>query len=570
MKKTITTTPPNGALIIQSDRSILIETAHDDYEVVRDKLAVFAELVKSPEHIHTYKITNISLWNACAAGASIDEVIAVLTTHSRYDIPQNIIADIHEYMSRYGSILLKHDATGALVLKTKSVALMKEIVSYKNIRPLIGKAVNSKTVHIPEKNRGTIKQLLIKHNFPVEDLAGYTEGAPLSLGFRERTISGEDFNVRSYQDEAATVFYAGGGVRGGSGVITLPCGAGKTIVGLQAMVLAQTQTLILVTNVTAARQWRAELLNRTTLTEHDIGEYSGERKEIKPVTIATYQILTYRKKKTDDFKHFALFHKEKWGLIIYDEVHLLPAPVFRECAHVQSRRRLGLTATLVREDGLESDVFSLIGPKKYDVPWKDLEKQGWIASAQCYEYRVPLPEKLRMKYAVADIRKKFRIASENPRKLAVARTIIKRHADENILIIGMYLEQLDTFARELNAPVISGKTPYNEREVLFNAFRTGTIKVLIVSRVANFAVDLPDAGVAIQVSGLFGSRQEEAQRLGRILRPKSNNAQAYFYSLISQKTNELDYAARRQLFLTEQGYRYTIMNIKEEADEKNK
>ncbi|MBX3180940.1 MAG: DEAD/DEAH box helicase [Candidatus Hydrogenedentes bacterium] len=547
-------------VIVQSDRSILLETDGPAFAEARDCLAAFAELVKSPEHIHTYQITPLSLWNAAAAGMSARDVLEGLDAYSKYDIPQNITAEVEEQIGRYGRLkLYKEPDTEQLVIESEDSLLIMEILNQKSVQPYVTGSPDMKRIFVKPADRGNVKCALTKLGFPVEDLAGYADGAPLDVELREACLSGRSFDLRKYQRESVDAFYAGGSNRGGSGVVVLPCGAGKTVVAIGTLATVKTHTLILTTNTVALRQWKSELIDKTTLTEDEIGEYSGETKTIKPVTLATYQVLTYRKSKDGPFLHFDLFDKGQWGLVIYDEVHLLPAPVFRATASLQARRRLGLTATLVREDAREDDVFSLIGPKKYDVPWKVLEKQGWIATAICTEIRIRLPEHERYNYAISPKRTKFRIASCNPEKIRMCELLIKRHADDNVLIIGQYLDQLKELSKEFDAPIITGKTPNGEREKLYQAFRTGEVKLLIVSKVANFAIDLPDANVAIQVSGTFGSRQEEAQRLGRILRPKSDeNVVARFYSLVSRDTCDQDYSVKRQLFLTEQGYRYEI------------
>lgn len=548
-------------MIVQSDRSVLLETDGPAFEDARDCLAAFAELVKSPEHIHTYRITPLSLWNAAAAGMNSQQVLAGLERFSKYEIPQNIIAEIEDQIARYGRLKLYKQTDGQLVLESDDPLLSIELLNQRALQPFLTGTPDRKRIFVKAGDRGNIKCALIKLGFPVEDLAGYIEGAPLPLQMRDRTRAGVPFHLRKYQRESIDAFHAGGTNRGGSGVVVLPCGAGKTLVGIGVINLLQTHTLVLTTNTVALRQWKEELLDRTTLSENDVGEYSGDSKEIRPVTIATYQVLTYRKTKDGPFVHFSLFDEGQWGLIIYDEVHLLPAPVFRATASLQARRRLGLTATLVREDAREDDVFSLIGPKKYDVPWKVLEKQGWIAQALCTEVRVRLPEEERYRYAISDRRTKFRIASTNPLKLHICEMLAERHREDNVLIIGQYLDQLKILAKHFKAPIITGRTATRERQRLYGDFRNGKIKLLIVSKVANFAIDLPDANVAIQVSGTFGSRQEEAQRLGRILRPKSTaNAIARFYSLVSHDTCDQDYSVKRQLFLTEQGYRYEIRN----------
>ncbi len=545
--------------IVQSDRSILLETDTPVFEDARDTLAAFAELVKSPEHIHTYRLSPLSLWNAAAAGMTADEIIDGLSRYSRYDVPQNIIADIRETVGRYGRIKLYKGDDGGLVLQADDRLLVMELLNQPSLQPFITGSPDGKRIFVKSGDRGNVKNALIKIGFPVEDLAGYVEGAPLPFGLRDTALSGRAFGLRPYQREAVGAFYLNGSNYGGSGVVVLPCGAGKTVVGIGAMHSVQTHTLVLTTNTVALRQWKSELLDKTTLTEDQIGEYSGDTKIIRPVTIATYQILTYRKAKDSPFIHFGLFDEGNWGLIVYDEVHLLPAPVFRATASLQARRRLGLTATLVREDAREDDVFSLIGPKKYDVPWRVLEKQGWIAQAVCHEMRVPLGDEDRFRYAISDKRGKFRIASTNRNKDTLCERLIKKHEGDNVLVIGQYLDQLKILSKRFNAPIITGRTATGAREKLYDAFRRGEEKLLIVSKVANFAIDLPDANVAIQVSGTFGSRQEEAQRLGRILRPKQDQATAHFYSLVSRDTCDQDYSVKRQLFLTEQGYRYEIL-----------
>ena len=549
---------PENPIIVQSDRSILLEVNNPNFIPARNALSQFTELEKSPEHIHTYRLSPLSLWNAASLGLKSEQVTDVLERFSKYDIPQNIRFEIAEQMSRYGKLKLTSDGE-MLILESTDEQIITEIWNNDQIRPYLDELLDNYTIVIIPINRGFVKQSLIKLGFPVEDIAGYTDGQPLEIALREKTLNNREIMLRAYQNEAVDVFHAGGSDRGGSGVIVLPCGSGKTIIGIGVMVKCAMKTLILTTNITALRQWRDELLDKTTLTRNHIGEYSGECKDIRPVTIATYNILTYRKTKTASFPHFTLFNRKDWGLIIYDEVHLLPAPVFRYTAEIQTKRRLGLTATLVREDNRETDVFSLIGPKKYDVPWKDLEKQGWIATATCTEIRVVLPDNLRVKYATSSLRRKYRTASENPNKIGVVEKLIERHRGDLVLVIGQYINQLETIAEEFNAPIITGKVESVVREKLYNAFRRGDIKLLVVSKVANFAVDLPDANVAIQVSGTFGSRQEEAQRLGRILRPKKNGSYASFYSVVTRDTQDQEFAAKRQLFLTEQGYSYEIV-----------
>jgi DNA excision repair protein ERCC-3 len=548
---------PTNPLIVQGDRSVLVEIDNPRYGEARDALAPFAELEKSPEHIHTYRITPLSLWNAAAAGLSAQSMIAVLEKYTKFPIPANLPKDIVELVSRYGRIKLeKFEDKLRLICADKP--LLEELARQPKVKEYLGERLDAASFRVEPAFRGVLKQALITVGYPAEDLAGYTEGAPLATQLRQLTRQGLPFNVRDYQTDAANIFYAGGDVRGGSGVIVLPCGAGKTIVGIKSMSLVQKSTLVLTTSITAVKQWRREILDKTDLDDRTVTEYTGENKEIGPVTIATYQIVTHRADKNDEYPHFKLFEERDWGLIIYDEVHLLPAPVFRVTAQIQARRRLGLTATLIREDGREGDVFSLIGPKKYDVPWRDLESKGWIAEASCTEVRIAMPEPIRMEYAVAEPREKYRIASENPAKEDVVGFLLQKYADQRVLIIGQYLKQLRQLTKRFDLPLITGSTPNSEREELYHSFRRGEQRHLILSKVGNFAIDLPDANVLIQISGTFGSRQEEAQRLGRILRPKANGETAHFYTLVSRDTREQDFAHHRQLFLTEQGYSYAI------------
>src|SRR6266849_5763946 len=538
---------PNNPLIVQSDRTILLEVDHPQHAEARDALAQFAELEKSPEHIHTYRLSPLSLWNDAAGGMSAQEILELLMRYSKYDIPSNITVDIREYVSRYGRVKLIREGD-ALLLTSSDAALMAEIIHHKRTQPYILRHLNSHTIQVDASRRGHIKQALIHIGFPAEDLAGYTDGSPLSIKLRSTALQGNEFESRKYQYAASAAFYAGGA----------PSGGGKTIVGLVTMSDIQRATLILTPNTIAVRQWISEIIDKTDIPPEMVGEYTGERKAIRPITVSTYQILTYRPSEKEDFPHFALFTSFDWGLIIYDEVHLLPAPVFRITAEIQARRGLGLTATLVREDGCEADVFSLIGPKKFDVPWRELERQGWIATAECHEIRVGMTEDEQLNYAVAEEREKYRLAAESPAKLTVTRYLAERHREDQVLIIGQYIDQLKILAGELEAPLLTGRTPTAQREKLYDQFRRGDLKRLVVSKVANFAIDLPDANVAIQVSGTFGSRQEEAQRLGRILRPKSDGSLAYFYSIVTRDTRDQDFSANRQLFLTEQGYRYVI------------
>ena len=557
---------PQNPLIVQGDKTVLLEVDNALYEQARDVLSRFAELEKSPEYVHTYRVTPLSLWNAAAAGMSAEAIIQGLSDHSKYPLPDNVRVDILDFISRYGRVkLIRED--GQLLLVSDDVPLIAELVRHKRLIPYILTQRDPRTLVVNPARRGHIKQALTLIGYPAADLAGYVTGSLLQFSLRRMTKGSKAFSLRHYQQEAVDIFHAGGAAHGGSGVVVLPCGAGKTMVGMGVMEKLQCNTLILSPHTVAVRQWIAELLDKTSLTEEMIGEYSGLRKEVRPVTITTYQIMTYRPRRKrgslppeQEFPHFALFDKRDWGLIIYDEVHLLPAPVFRVTAEIQALRRLGLTATLVREDGRESDVFSLIGPKKYDVPWKDLEKHGWIAAADCCEIRVSMSDEDRLAYAVAERRSKYRIAAENPRKLVILDQLLAKHKGDNVLIMGMYLDQLRVIAERYDGtPIITGKTSIREREKLFDQFRRGELKTLIVSKVANFALDLPDANVAVQVSGTFGSRQEEAQRLGRILRPKEKGQLAHFYSVVSRDTRDQEFAANRQLFLTEQGYRYLIL-----------
>ncbi|CAB4700103.1 unannotated protein [freshwater metagenome] len=538
----------DGPLIVQSDKTLLLDIDHPLSTECRRAIAPFAELEKSPEHIHTYRLTSLGLWNARAAGHDAEQVIDTLLQYSRYAVPHSILVDVAETMSRYGRLRLESDPVHGLILITTDTAVLEEVIRAKKIAPLLGVRIDAETIAVHPSQRGHIKQSLLRLGWPAEDFAGYVDGQHHDIDLVQ-----DGWKIRPYQEYAAEGFW-----HGGSGVVVLPCGAGKTIVGAAAMAHAKATTLILVTNTIAARQWRDELLLRTTLNEDEIGEYSGAKKEIRPVTIATYQVMT--KKKNGEYAHLDLFDTHDWGLIIYDEVHLLPAPIFRFTADIQSRRRLGLTATLVREDGLEGEVFSLIGPKRYDVPWKEIEAQGYIAPAECIEVRVTLTEAERLTYATAEPENRYRYCATTKTKHHVVQELAKRHADDQVLVIGQYIDQLDELTEMLGVPLIKGDTPIKERERLFNLFRSGEIKCLVVSKVANFSIDLPDATVAIQVSGAFGSRQEEAQRLGRILRPKSDGRTARFYSVVSRDTIDQDFAQNRQRFLAEQGYSYRIID----------
>lgn len=542
---------PSGPLIVQSDKSLLLEVDHPAAADCRRMIAPFAELERAPEHVHTYRLTPLGLWNARAAGHDAEQVIDTLIRYSRYQVPHALLIDIADTMSRYGRLQLANDPAHGLVLQALDEAVLEEVLRSRKITPLLGARIDATTVLVHPSERGHLKQALVRLGWPAEDIAGYVDGERHAIG-----LDLADWQPRPYQTEAAEGFW-----HGGSGVVVLPCGAGKTIVGALAMSLAQATTLILVTNTVAARQWRDELIRRTTLTADEIGEYSGARKEIRPVTIATYQVMTT--KRQGIYPHLEVFDTRDWGLIIYDEVHLLPAPIFRFTADIQSRRRLGLTATLVREDGRENDVFSLIGPKRYDAPWKDIEGQGYIAPAECIEVRLSLPDADRMAYAMAELQDRYRLASCAAGKLALVEAIAERHAGDRILIIGQYLDQLDELGAHLDAPVVTGQSTVRERERLFASFRDGDTRVLVVSKVANFSVDLPEASVAIQVSGTFGSRQEEAQRLGRILRPKSDGRSAHFYSIVTRDTVDADFAQHRQRFLAEQGYAYRIVDAQD-------
>jgi DNA excision repair protein ERCC-3 len=555
----------NGPLIVQSDRTVLLEVAHPDAEDARHELAVFAELERAPEHVHTYRITRLGLWNARAAGHQAEAMIETLDKYAKFPVPQSVSVDIRDTVARYGRLVIRREDPAdapvianspqeelerqpILVLTAADPSILTEVTKSKRIAPLLGARRSDTSVELEQWARGQVKQELVKLGWPAEDLAGYTPGQPHAIDLDE-----SEWHLRDYQKDAVASFFAQG-----SGVVVLPCGAGKTLVGAGAMATAKATTLILVTNTVSARQWRSELLRRTSLTADEIGEYSGSVKEIRPVTIATYQILTARRKGV--YTHLSLLDALDWGLIVYDEVHLLPAPVFKLTADLQARRRLGLTATLVREDGREGDVFSLIGPKRYDAPWKEIEAQGYISPAACYEVRIDLPHRDRLEYAASSDDDRYRLAATSPAKTPVVRSLIDKHAGEQILVIGQYIDQLDDLAASLDAAEITGSTPVDERERLYQAFRDGEVDVLVVSKVANFSVDLPDATVAIQVSGSFGSRQEEAQRLGRLLRPNKDGVPASFYTLVTRDTVDQDFAQNRQRFLAEQGYAYTILD----------
>lgn len=544
----------DGALIVQSDKTLLLEVDHERAEEARRAIAPFAELERAPEHIHTYRITPLGLWNARAAGHDAEQVVDALVTHSRYAVPHALLVDVADTMDRYGRLTLDREEIGGeakLILRTTDRPVLEEVMRHKKIKPLLGERVDDLTVLVHPSERGHLKQELLKVGWPAEDRAGYVDGEAHPID-----LVTDGWALRPYQEQAVEGFWYGG-----SGVVVLPCGAGKTLVGAAAMAKSRTTTLILVTNTVSARQWREELIARTSLTEDEIGEYSGARKEIRPVTIATYQVLTTRRKGV--YTHLDLLDARDWGLVLYDEVHLLPAPIFRMTADLQARRRLGLTATLVREDGREDDVFSLIGPKRFDAPWKDIEAQGYIAPADCVEVRVSLSEGERMAYAIAEPEERYRLASCSPVKDRVVADIVARHRGAQTLVIGQYLDQLEGLAQRLGAEIITGQTSVAQRQKLFGAFRDGTLDLLVASKVANFSVDLPEASVAIQVSGTFGSRQEEAQRLGRVLRPKKDAGTAHFYTVVARDTVDADFAAHRQRFLAEQGYAYRIVDAED-------
>jgi len=539
----------DGPLIVQSDKTLLLEVDHPTAAEARAAIAPFAELERSPEHVHTYRLTPLGLWNARAAGHDAEQVVDALVRFSRYTVPHALLVDVADTMDRYGRLQLAKHPVHGLVLISLDRAVLEEVLRQKKIAPMLGERIDDDTVLVHPSERGRLKQALLKVGWPAEDLAGYVDGEAHPI-----ELDNADWTLRPYQQQAVDSFWAGG-----SGVVVLPCGAGKTLVGAAAMAQAKATTLILVTNTVSGRQWKRELLARTSLTEEEIGEYSGEKKEIRPVTIATYQIMTTRRK--GEYRHLELFDSRDWGLVLYDEVHLLPAPIFRLTADLQSRRRLGLTATLVREDGREGDVFSLIGPKRYDAPWKDIENQGWIAPADCSEVRVTLTDAERMAYATAEPEDKYKLAATARTKLPVIEAIVNQHPDDQVLVIGAYLDQLEEISQHLgDIPIIQGSTPNKERERLYDSFRSGETRVLVVSKVANFSIDLPEAAVAIQISGTFGSRQEEAQRLGRVLRPKHDGRQAHFYTVVSRDSLDAEYAAHRQRFLAEQGYAYTIVD----------
>lgn len=550
---------PTNPLIVQSDSSLLLEVHNEKFELVRNELTKFAELVKSPEHIHTYRINALSIWNAAASGMTLEDITGFIHKYAKYDVPSNVITDIETTYSRFGSVIIEKypqdNQKLLLTIKDKNIDL--EVKANDKLNKYLKSGVSECSYLIDLLDRGSLKIAFFNFNIPVHDIAGYTEGQPLEVNLSTVTKSNVPFAVRDYQKMASEAFYQAGTNLGGHGTVVLPCGAGKTIIGIDVLAKVKSCTLILATNVASVHQWIREILDKTDLTEDDVGEYTGDKKDIKPITVTTYQIIIYRRSKEDEFLHFGIFQAKNWGLIIYDEVHLLPAPIFKITSEIQGKRRLGLTATLVREDGHEKDVFCLIGPKKFDTPWKVLERDGWIASAYCFELKLPLQEELLIDYLTADQKSKFSISAKNPYKVAVVKDILLKHGGNQVLVIGHFLDQLDQVAEALDAPLITGKTPNSRREELYGAFRNHDIHILVVSKVANFSIDLPDANVLIQLSGTYGSRQEEAQRLGRILRPKENNV-SYFYTLTTKDTIEETYAHNRQRFLTEQGYSYQI------------
>lgn len=577
---------PTNPLIVQSDRTLMLHTVrarmdaagrperdedgnpvteeHPLFTEARDALSVFAELEKSPDYLHTYRVTPVSVWNAAAVGVTAAEIEEALHRFACVPVPAGVVDEVRGWIERYGLLRIERASDGPeeFELVGGQDGLLEEVLEHKAVAALceVVDGPEGRRAFVTGIGRGDLKQRLIRIGYPVDDRGGYLDGDPLDIQLKEVTLGGKPFALRDYQRGAAEAFHAGGTVMGGSGVVVLPCGAGKTVTGMAVMSLVGAKTLVLTTNTVAVRQWREELLDKTELRPEDVGEYTGETKDLRPVTISTYQMMTWRRSKDGDFEHFEVFRSQNWGLVVYDEVHLLPAPIFRVTAELQARRRLGLTATLVREDSKEEEVFCLIGPKRYDVPWKVLEGQGFIAEARCVEVRVPFSDEDRRTYASAPSRQQFRLASENKAKLPILKDLVEQHAGERILVIGQYLDQLRAIAKELDAPLLTGRTANAERERLYTAFREGAIELLVLSKVGNFAVDLPDASVAIQVSGTFGSRQEEAQRLGRVLRPKSDGSGATFYSVVTLGSRDQDFSEKRQLFLTEQGYSYEIVH----------
>lgn len=581
---------PTNPLIVQSDRTLMLHTVrarvgadgrperdedgnplteeHPLFTAARDALSVFAELEKSPDYLHTYRVTSVSVWNAAAVGVTAGEIEEALHRFACVPVPAGVLDEVHGWIERYGLLRIERASDGPadFELVGGQDGLLDQMLEHKAVAALcdVVDGPGGRRAFVDGTDRGDLKQRLIRIGYPVDDRGGYLDGDPLEIQLREVTLGGKPFALRDYQLGAAEAFHAGGTVMGGSGVVVLPCGAGKTVTGMAVMSLVGAKTLVLTTNTVAVRQWREELLDKTELRPEDVGEYTGETKDLRPVTISTYQMMTWRRSKDGDFEHFEVFRSQNWGLVVYDEVHLLPAPIFRVTAELQARRRLGLTATLVREDNKEEEVFCLIGPKRYDVPWKVLEGQGFIAEARCVEVRVPFSDEDRRAYASAASRQQFRLASENRAKLPILKDLVERHAGERILVIGQYLDQLRAIAKELDAPLLTGRTANAERERLYSAFREGEIELLVLSKVGNFAVDLPDASVAVQVSGTFGSRQEEAQRLGRVLRPKSDGSGATFYSVVTLGSRDQEFSEKRQLFLTEQGYSYEIVHAESE------
>lgn len=585
-------------LIVQSDRSILMDVHAPLADECRNELIPFAELERSPEHLHTYRLTPLSLWNSTSAGFTYQDAINVLRKYSRFDVPQSVEVWIEETAGRFGKLRMipapdeiveiekkaghfaddvvvinpgtqseekadekkKKKNTGKeefLLLVAETKAIYKQIDANVQLRKFLTPCQVENAFILLLTDRGTIKQKLIELGWPVKDEVPLVDGEPLEINLRQTTLCGNPLNIRNYQIEAAKSIVGDKGPGTGFGTIVLPCGAGKTIVGMTILSMLKTSTLIITTNITSVHQWIDELVDKTDIPRDMIAEYTGESKTIKPITVATYQILTWRPDKVGPYPHFSIFRERPWGLIIYDEVHLLPAPVFRVVAELQAVRRVGLTATLVREDNCQSYVFSLVGPKRYDVPWKELEHTGWIAKAECVEVRLDLSEERELEYAVATAREKHRLASENPVKVKIVSELVEKFPEDKILVIGQYLNQLQEIAELLKVPIITGKTPNSVRDQIYGDFKSGKVRVLVVSKVANFAVDLPDASMAIQISGTFGSRQEEAQRLGRILRPKERTSR--FFTLITRNTVEEDFGSNRQKFLAEQGYTYRII-----------
>jgi len=545
------------SLIVQSDGTLLLEVHHPSAQRLRHELAAIAHLEKSPEYFHEYRITPISLWNAAQSGWSEERIVGFLEDNARYPVPKALVDMVKKALSSFGRFeLIRLPDSETLILRPQDPAddHLELLSARPSLAKILAHPVEDNAYRIEPGHRGVLKIAMIRNGFPIADRAGFRTGASVEIAFPENS----EFALRNYQNESVDAFFSDQGGGGGSGVVVLPCGAGKTMVGIGLIEKLKCQTLILAPNITSVRQWRKEIIRWTTLGEDDVAEYSGVRKDIAPITVATYQITAHRRSNTEDFTHLQLFSDHDWGLIIYDEVHMLPAPVFRFTAEIQARRRLGLTATLVREDGREDEVFTLIGPRIYDMPWRDLEKEGFIARVRCVEVRLDLPTEEREGYLAADRRHRFRISSENPMKLKRLREILKRHKGDRIMVIGQYLRQLKEVARSIGAPLITGHTPQDERDRLYAAFRSGEVPTLIVSKVGNFAVDLPNASVAVQISGTYGSRQEEAQRLGRVLRPKSDGREATFYSLVTRDTRDQDFAQRRQRFLMEQGYQYEI------------